>query len=295
MAKQVARVFPFRQSALTFSVLLSAALFGGFTVQAQQLQTSQPQAPQLIADTSSDFSTSAPLPGEPIYRDASLEPTPHQALQPPDQYDHVDGQSKRIFGIIPNFRAVNADVHLPPQTVREKFVTASQDSFDYSSVFIPVAVAAYDYGRNATPEFGSGGVAYGRYLWHSAVDQTVENYMVEFFVPAAFHEDTRYYTLARGGFARRAGYSLSRIVVTRSDSGRRVFNFGEVLGAGAGAGISNLYYPSRERTFGNTGTQWGTSIAIDAAGFFVKEFSPDISHALFHAGKAFHLPGSKSN
>jgi hypothetical protein len=291
MAKQVARVFPFRQSALTFSALLSAALFGGFTVQAQQLLTPQPQAPQLIADTASAFSTSAPLPSEPVSSDA----LPPQALQPPDQYNHVDGQSKRIFGIIPNFRAVNADVHLPPQTVKDKFVTATQDSFDYSSIFIPLAVAGYDYGRNATPEFGSGGVAYGRYLWHSAVDQTSENYMVEFFVPAAFHEDTRYYTLGRGGFLKRSGYSLSRVVVTRSDSGQRVFNFGEVLGAGAGAGISNLYYPSRERTFGNTGSQWGTSIAIDAAGFFVKEFSPDISHALFHAGHAFHLPGTKSD
>ena len=47
-------------------------------------------------------------------------------------------QTKRILYIIPNFRAVSADQHLPPQTVQEKFKTATLDSVDYSS-FIFVA------------------------------------------------------------------------------------------------------------------------------------------------------------
>ncbi len=38
--------------------------------------------------------------------------------------------------------------------------------------------------------------------------------MVEFFVPAMTHEDTRFYTLGRGGFLKRATYALSRVVVT---------------------------------------------------------------------------------
>jgi hypothetical protein len=230
----------------------------------------------------------------------SLPDTPMPQTPPPQTPansadDHVDGQQKRIFGILPNFRSVNADVHLQPQSVKDKFVTATQDSFDYSSIFVPLAVAGYDYERNSTPEFGTGGVAFGRYLWHSAVDQTSENYLVEFIVPVATHEDTRYYSLAHGGFLKRTGYSLSRAVITRSDSGKEVFNSSEVVGAGAAAGISNFYYPRPERTFANTGEQWGTSVGIDALSFFVKEFSPDINHALFHSGKVFHLPGHKSN
>jgi hypothetical protein len=263
----------------TLALALTAGI--GLPVRAQQAIAQLDLIAAVPPATSS--SRSAP---EAILPDAPAA----QTNTPSD--DHVDGQSKRIFGILPNFRAVNADVHLPPQTVKDKFVTATQDSFDYSSIFVPVAVAAYDYERNNTPEFGKGGVGYGRYLWHSAVDQTSENYFVEFIVPALTHEDTRYYSLARGGFLKRAGYSLSRAVITRSDSGARTFNFGEVIGAGAAAGVSNLYYPSRERTFGNTGEQWGTSVAIDAASFFVKEFSPDISHALLHSGKVFHLPGT---
>jgi hypothetical protein len=169
--------------------------------------------------------------------------------------------------------------------VKEKFVTATEDSFDYSAIFIPALLAGYSMETNATPEFGTGAVGYGRYLWHTAVDQTSENYMVEFVVPAITHEDTRYYTLGRGGFLKRTGYALSRAVVTRNDAGKDVFNASEVIGAGAAAGLSTLYYPVRERSFGSTGTEWGIDIAVDALSFEAKELWPDINHWLFHGAK----------
>ena len=193
-----------------------------------------------------------------------------------------DEQTKRILGIIPNFRAISSDEKLPPQSAKVKFTTAAQDSFDYSSIFIPLALAGYSQRTNSTPEFGTGATAYGRYLWHAAVDQTQENFMVEFIVPALTHEDTRYYTLGRGGFWKRSGYALSRAVITRSDAGNDVFNLSEVVGAGASAGISTLYYPSRERSFGSTGKEWGLDIGIDALSFEAKEFWPNINHWLFH-------------
>lgn len=191
-------------------------------------------------------------------------------------------QTKRILGIIPNFRSVSTDEKLPPQSVKEKFLTATSDSFDYSSIFIPAVLAAYSLGTNAYPEFGDGADGYGQYLWHAAVDQTIENYMVEFVLPVAARQDTRYYTLGRGGFLKRTGYALSRAAITRSDSGREEFNISEVVGAGASAGLSSLYYPSKERTFGNVANSWAIDVGIDAASFVAKEFWPEINHRLFH-------------
>jgi hypothetical protein len=134
----------------------------------------------------------------------------------------------------------------------------------------------------ATPEFHQGAAGYGRYFWHSFVDQTSENYMVEFVVPSILRQDTRYYTLGRGTFLKRTGYALSRAVITRSDSGTEVFNASEVIGSGASAGLSTLYYPARERSLSNTGKQWGLDVGIDAATFVFKEFWPDINSKLFH-------------
>ena len=193
-----------------------------------------------------------------------------------------DPQTKRILGIIPNFRSVSTDEKLPPMSVKEKFLTATEDSFDYSSVFIPAALSGISMARNATPEFGEGAAGYGQYLWHAALDQTSENYMVEFVFPVLTHQDNRYYTLGRGGFFKRTGYALSRALITRNDAGNETFNTSEVVGAGASAGLSTLYYPSSQRTFGNVGSEWAVDIGIDAGSFVVKEFWPDINRKLFH-------------
>ena len=211
---------------------------------------------------------------------AWLSPAQNQPDGPPAS------QTKRILAVIPNFRAVNSGQKLPAQTVKEKFITTTEDSFDYSSIFIPAVLAGYSMAEGATPEFHQGAAGYARYFWHAAADQTIENYMVEFVVPVITREDTRYYTMGSGAFLKRTGYALSRAVITRSDSGDRVFNFSEVIGAGASAGLSSLYYPSRERSFANTGTEWGLDIGIDAAAFIAKEFWPDINRAIFHAGNS---------
>jgi len=234
-----------------------------------------PDAPGFTVSSSAETSDSSS-------GDQSAQSAQPSGSQPNPPHAHEDNQPKRILGIIPNFRAVNANVHLPPQTVKEKFVTASEDSFDYSALVLPTALALENYETNSVPEFGTGGVAFGRYLWHDVVDQTSENYWVEFIVPAIAHEDTRYYTLGSGGFLKRTAYSLSRAAITRSDSGRRTFNSGEIIGAGAAAGVSNLYYPTPERTLGNTLDKWGTNVGVDAVTFFCKEFWPDINHKLFH-------------
>ena len=260
-----------RSAVASLSFALLTLVFSGTTsLQAQQMDHVQQM--DLAAPS---FSSSQPI-------------TFPEAPTPPDQeQDHVDKQTSRILGIIPNFRAVSANEKLPPQTVKDKFNTAFEDSFDYSSIVIPAGLAGFNLARNSTPEFGSGGVGYGRYLWHSAVDQTSENMLVEFFVPTATHEDTRYYTLGHGGFLKRTGYALSRAVVTRTDAGKPTFNAGEVLGAGIASGLSNLYYPKATRTVSNTMGNWGLNVGIDAFTFEVKEFWPDINHFLFHGDKPF--------
>ena len=190
-------------------------------------------------------------------------------------------QTKRILGIVPNFRAVSTDEKLPPQTIKDKFMDATHDSFDYSSILLPGVIAAYSMGTDAYPEFHQGAAGYARYFWHAAVDQTSENYMVEFIVPVVTREDTRFYTLGRGGFVKRAGYALSRSVVTRTDAGNETFNISEVVGAGAASGLSSLYYPSRERSFSNVASEWGLDLGIDAASFMAREFWPDINRKIF--------------
>ena len=191
-------------------------------------------------------------------------------------------QSKRILWIFPNYRAVSADTQLPPMSLKGKFWLATQDSFDYSSFVSAGMIAGASQANKSYPEFGQGAKGFGRYYWHAVADQAVGNYLTEAIVPSVTHEDPRYYTLGHGGFFKRTGYAVSRLLVTRTDAGSRTVNLSEIVGNGAGAGISDLYYPSRERTWTKTGQKWVTQIALDGVFNIVKEFWPDINQAVFH-------------
>jgi hypothetical protein len=236
------------------------------------------------AAAEANASTLPDAPGVAWRQNGQNTPAPSGAKDgaPAGQAQSSGKQTKRILYIIPNFRAVSADEKLPPQTIKDKFTTGALDSVDYSSFIFVAIQAGVAQTRNATPEFRQGAAGYGRYYWHTYADYVDENLWVEFLLPTALHQDSRYYTLGRGGFAKRLGYSLTRAAVTRKDNGHQTFNASEIFGAGAAAGISTFYYPSQERTFSKTYQLWLTSIAIDAGSNLFKEFWPDINNRVFH-------------
>jgi hypothetical protein len=191
-------------------------------------------------------------------------------------------QTKRILGIMPNFSAVSADTKLPPLSPKEKFILAGKNSFDYSSFLIAGVQAGFAMNGKSYPEFHQGVKGYARYYWHQLADTADENFMVGGLGPILFHQDNRYYTLGHGGFRKRAWYAATRVLITRQDDGDKMFNFSEVVGSGAAAGVSTLYYPTKYRTWTKVGQKWLTSDIIDSANFVFKEFWPDINKKLFH-------------
>ena len=210
---------------------------------------------------------------------AGEPPDPGNATQPKNESEGK--QSKRILWIFPNYRSVSANTQLPPLSFKGKFWLATEDSFDYSSFILAGMLAGTGQAKNSIPEFHQGAAGYGRYYWHSFADQALGNYMTEAIMPATTREDPRYYTLGHGGFFPRSGYAVSRLLITRTDSGGRTFNFSEIVGNGAGAGISDLYYPSAERTWTKTQQKWITQVGVDGVFNILKEFWPDINRIIF--------------
>jgi hypothetical protein len=203
---------------------------------------------------------------------AALVPTP---VEP--KTDTSEGkQTKRMFWIMPNFAAVSADTKLPPLSARDKFALATQDSGDYSSFVWAGLQAGQSMALKSYPELHNGAAGYGRYYWRAFADQASGSFFTEALVPAVTHEDPRYYTLGRGGFFRRARYALSRVVVTKTDSGGKAFNFSEILGNGMEAGLANLYYPPQERSLHNTAVNWAAQLEAASLNNLIREFWPDI-------------------
>jgi hypothetical protein len=209
--------------------------------------------------------------------------TPQQTTNNPDAVSaNGTQQTKRILGIMPNFSSVSADTKLPPQTAKEKFILAGKNSFDYSSFLIAAIQAGFAMNGKSYPEFHQGAAGYGRYYWHTLADTADENFWVSGLGPIMFRQDNRFYTLGHGSFGHRAFYAATRVLITREDNGDRMFNFSEVIGSGASAGVSTLYYPTKYRTWTKVGQKWLTSDIIDGANFTFKEFWPDINKKIFH-------------
>jgi hypothetical protein len=246
-----------------------------------------PLCAQQIADAGSSSSLDSTLPDAPS---AVLEQQSAQASTPTSQTSNNPDavspngtqQTKRILGIMPNFRSVSADTKLPPQSAKEKFIGAGHDSFDYSSFFIAGIQAGFAMNGASYPEFHQGLKGYGRYYWHTLADTVDENFMVGGVGPVVFHQDNRFYTLGHGSIGKRMFYSVTRVLITRKDDGDSTFNYSEIIGSGAASGISSLYYPTKYRTWTKVGQKWLTSDIIDGANFTFKEFWPDINKKIFH-------------
>jgi hypothetical protein len=237
----------------------------------------------LQARQTSTPATQSPVPStSPADPKPALPDSPKPKTDPTDPDDQTGKQTKRILWIIPNYRSVSANTFLPPLSLKQKFWLATQESFDYSAFIYAGIFAGAAMAQNSQPAFGQGAAGYGNYFAHTFADDTIENYMVEAIVPTLTKEDPRYYTLGKGGFFKRTGYAVSRLFITRNDSGHNTFNISEFVGAGAAAGIGNAYYPTNVNQWVKTYQRWASQIIQDGLSNVAKEFWPDINKAIFH-------------
>ena len=74
---------------------------------------------------------------------------------------------------------------------------------------------------------------------------------------------------------KRAVYAATRVVISRTDSGRTTPNIALIAGDAAGAAITIPYYPAKNTTFSEVAETFGGSIGGSALGFVVTEFIGD--------------------
>ena len=189
----------------------------------------------------------------------------------------------RLFFALPNFLTLENADKVPPLTTKQKFAVVTRSSFDYIQVPWYAFLAGVSQAENSEPGYGQGAAGYGKRFGAAAADGTIENYWTSAILPSLFHQDPRFFQSGKGGFWRRTGYAMSRIVVTRSDAGTSQFNVSEVFGSAIAAGISTYsYHPHADKTVSNTVSVWGSQIGIDTATIVLKEFWPDIRRKITH-------------
>jgi hypothetical protein len=208
---------------------------------------------------------------------AQPQTQPGQTSQDTKDQKNQGTSNDRLFFALPNFLTLENSAHVPPLTAGQKFKVATRSAFDYVQYPWYGVLAAISQAENSEPAYGQGAQGYAKRYGTAFADGTIENYMVNAVVPAVMRTDPRYYQLGKGTFVHRTGYALSRLLITRTDSGHNTFNYGEILGSGMGAAISTYsYHPAADQTFSNTASVWGTQVAYDAIRIVLNEFWPDI-------------------
>jgi hypothetical protein len=152
-----------------------------------------------------------------------------------------------------------------------------RSTFDWGSFVFSAGLAGVNQAQDADPSYGQGVVSYAKRLGLSFADNTAENFFTSAIVPSLLHQDPRYYRMGKGNVFHRMGYSVSRIFVTRGDSGHTQFNVSELGGALLTAGLYNTYHPSTDRSVGNTISSWVWQVGYDMVFIVIREFWPRAS------------------
>jgi hypothetical protein len=234
----------------------------------QQPPASSPVQPSQPTPTSSN----SPQPQSPVGQQPSEKQKEGQVQ---------DGTSNdRLFFALPNFLTVESAAQVKPLTTGQKFKVVARSTFDPVEFAYIGALAGISQAQNSEPGFGQGWEGYGKRYGANLADTVDENFLVGAVFPSLLKQDPRYFQLGHGGFWHRTGYALSRVFVTRTDSGKSQFNYSEVFGSAIAAGISTTYHPASDRTFSGVSGVWGTQVGSDTLTFVVKEFWPDIRRKL---------------
>jgi hypothetical protein len=273
----------------------------GSTAQRPSDQSSPAETPSNQTPSTQTPSTQTPAQGQAA--PSSQPPPPSPQSEKDKQGQDASGQGKvagtsndRLFYALPNFLTLEKGANLPPLTAKEKFKVVARGTFDPVQFPWWGAIAAISQAEDSEPGYGQGWLGYAKRYGATAGDSTIENFMVGAVYPSILHQDPRFYYSPKGGFIRRTGYAISRIVVTRSDSGHAQFNFSEILGSATAAAIStNTYHPkgtyistpanphlfiASDRTLLNTTGVWGTQVGLDTITIVIKEFWPDVHHRM---------------
>ena len=206
----------------------------------------------------------------------------------PSQFEVAEEQIKeeekqRPLGFIPNFY-VSYVPNAAPLTSKQKFELAGKVIVDPVTFGLTGAVAGLQQADNELGGYGQGAQGYAKRYGAAFADTVTGTLIGSAILPSLLKQDPRYFYKGTGSKRSRVLYALATSVICKGDDRHWQPNYSGILGSLAAGGISNAYYPAKDRGAGLTFENAALGIGATAAAnllqeFLVRKFTPNGSNS----------------
>jgi hypothetical protein len=202
-----------------------------------------------------------------------------------------------FFGKKLEVRAVHGATYKPGAllctlTTKEKAKLFVAD-FTNPVTFVSAAFnAGIGQAQNSDPRYGQGMQGYGKRFGANLADQASAAFFKDLVYPTVFSQDPRYYRLGRGGKFQRVTHALAHVVIAHNEDGASEFNYTEWLGTATTVALGSTYHGYEVHGVVPYVEGGAIGIANDAGFDVLREFWPDIVHALKLPLKTQHQRGT---
>jgi len=167
-----------------------------------------------------------------------------------------------------------------PLGVSGKFRLAVANISDPFSIVTTALDSEFADATDGHTKLRTGMAGFGQRFGAAMGGQATSEMLSTFLISSIFHQDPHYHRDPEAPTRRRIGKALAYVLVTRSDSGKRMFNFAEVLGTTSSSIVEGSFHPEWERGPGAAAGRIAISIGSDAAWNLMTEFLPDVARHL---------------
>lgn len=221
---------------------------------------------------------------ETSYREAAFEPgiVPTSAVAAGGNCARIASIEEQFEGGITaqDLQRIQGPEQGRPLGVSGKFRLAVANLSDPFSLITTALDAEIGNATEGPSPLQRGAAGFGQRMGASLAGQASGEFFSTFLVSSLFHQDPHYHRDPGAPGHTRIARALSYVLVTRSDSGKRMFNFAEFLGTASSSVLENNFHPEWEKGAGPTANRIFVSIGSDAGWNLMTEFLPDIARHL---------------
>jgi len=191
----------------------------------------------------------------------------------PSRYDVPKPCTELIY---PYQRFLTSNIVIP-MTWQQKGYFALHQLVDPFNIGTIVGVSAISVAADSHSAYGPGLKGFGKSVGVSLLQDATGQFFGNFAIPVVTHQDPRYFRKPHEPFTKRIVYSMSRTIISRSDSGKSMPNYAVLLTYPINAELSNFYVPGIQSDSASTITRIFTGYALDPVNGLLNEFLPDVA------------------